>query len=397
MRRTMIWVLGTVLAALVGLRLLVPAPEEVRSVMASLPDGDECNILDLDLPVTTQTAGSALIAEMNSYYLTRTPTTKNACTGLLAGKNLILILAENWQPATDWTGSPSLYRLWGEGAEILDVYAPDWYQGGEGRAFALLTGLTPTTVEGQTAFHWAGEQKTFLPFALARSLTEAGYTTLAAVPEAGQEDGYAALGFSAVETGGTSDLDRVSRVLPDAGPFFLYCVWTEDTGERALTWLLSTLAERGLANDTAICIFTGDFRPVRGGLVLWGPGLEGVQGSGPCSDLDVTPTLLNLFGIQYDSRFLFGRDLFATGGQTRLVFDAMPLVSLYGSAYSDWVTELGRFFSAPDSGFQTELDVFSTEQEEQRYVRQIRQMVYDRYVFARRALEENYFRLALGS
>ena len=40
--------------------------------------------------------------------------------------------------------------------------------------------------------------------------------------------------------------------------------------------------------------------------------------SAPTSSIDVLPTLLNLFGIEYDSRALCGKDAFAQG--ERIVF-----------------------------------------------------------------------------
>lgn len=51
----------------------------------------------------------------------------------------------------------------------------------------------------------------------------------------------------------------------------------------------------------------------------------------PTESIDILPTLLNLFGVKYDSRLLPGRDVFS---------DAMPLVYYTNNA---WRTELGTY------------------------------------------------------
>ncbi len=386
--------LGVVLAARAAQTSDVPALAEA----AAMVDSGQYNLMDLDLSVTTETAGSALIAQMNSHYLTRTPTAKNQYTGLLAGKDLILILAESWQPDTaDMRGAPALYRLRSEGAGITSFYTPDWYQGADGRTFALLTGLTPTTVENSASLAWVAEQSICLPFTAARCLAGQGYVCQAVLKEQDNRGVYISLGFSAAEVVPGSDLDAVSRTLPDlldGGPFFVYYVW-DDAGEEALTWLLDALDEAGRAADTAVCLLTGDRESLRGSLFLWGPGLEGAGTDIPCSELDVTPTLLNLFGLEYDSRFLTGRDIFSPADGPEMVSAAMPLVPLYGSAYADWVTDAGHY-RAGEAVFFPAGDIFSGSQETARYVRQVCRLVYERYTFDRRAVENNYFRIVLG-
>lgn len=382
-----------VLSVLIAARLDQAGQGMAVPVMAQA-DSAGYNILDLDLPVTRETAGSALIAELNAYYLTQAPTAKSRYTGLWSGKNLILIRAENWHPGVMDRAS-ALRRLRAEGTAFTQAYAPAWYQGDDGREFALLTGMVPTAVESETALAWAGQQGTDLPFALGRMLKGMGYRTAAALPETGREAAFAALGFGETIAAGPSDAERMARCLPaaGAGPFFLYCVWTGDDGEPALAWLMTALEDRGLAGSTAVCLFTGGQEEGRAGLYLWGGSIEPAAVDRPCSELDVTPTLLDLLGAPYDARFLAGRDILAPdrpGGT------AAPVVSLTGSAWSDWVTDLGRYSAAEDR-FAWVPDSFSTDREAERYARRIRRQVYDRYVFSRRTMENNYFRIALGT
>ncbi len=390
MRKILFLLLAAALVWLIVARGALPEP--AAEAMAGAPgwDGDTYNVLDWDLSSRPETAGRTYFAEMDRYFLSRTPTAKHSRTGLLAGENLLLVLAEDWRPGDVGAGqTPVLYKLWSEGIRFADYYAPDWYQGQEGRLFALLTGLTPTTVENRTSLALLGEQDVLLPFALARGLGACGYTCRACPGADGQDGVYAALGFSSVRTSGAPG-DGLAE-LAESEPFFVCAVLDEEDGEAALEAMWQALEEAGLTERTAVCVVTGSGQSLRGGLFLWGPGLEPDAVAAPCSDLDVTPTLLDLFGAAYDSRFLSGRDVLADG----TAGGPVPLVSLYGSAYSDWVTDAGRY-TAADDRFLPADGRFGGTQQQDRYVSENRQAVYDRYVFSRRILESNYFRLVMG-
>jgi hypothetical protein len=354
------------------------------------------NLWELDLSLVPETAGSALVAELNGYYLFRTPTAQNSCTGAAAGKNLIVICGENWRPSRtlDRTQTPTLYRLWQEGVRFSSVYRPDWYQGMDGREFALLTGLVPTNVEGQTALLWVGEQDISLPYALGNAFHQAGYTCYAYTREEAHRAGYQAMGFDSVEEVTLSAVDVVTQTmetLEENTPFLAYYVWPDSQGEEALSQLLEALKQAGLETDTVVCLLTGDEEEERAQLYLWGAGLGAVTVDTPCSELDVVPTLLNLFGLSYDSRFLSGTDLFALRVGTT---QTAALVSLAGSAYADWVTEAGRYDQA-DRLFYCTQEGLTESQQTTAYVATVCQSVYDRYVYTRKALTCNYFQLVL--
>ena len=383
MRRVIFTVLAAALAVIISLRV-----EREPAVTALAPahwDNQRYNVMAEPYGAgDLQTAGSGARAEIESYYLGRVPTLKNACTGLLAGRNVILILAADWQ--TDGS-SPVLDRFSAEGARFTNVYAPDWYQGPDGREFALLSGMTPVTVQERTALAWTGGQGICLPFALARSLSRAGYDTWAFPARTGYEAAYEALGFGHVLPPGTA----LSGSLDDlgAGPWLAYQVLPGD-GEEALTALMTALESRGIARNTAVCVLTGSSEPLRGHMFLWGEGLSGLTVDRPCSELDAAPTLLNLLGIEMDSRFFSGRDLFAPAGE-----ESEYPVSLYGSAFSDWVTEKGRYEAVHDL-FVPGSGVNMSQTERERYVSRMRAEVYDRYVYAGRVLQTDHFRAARG-
>ena len=391
MRKFLFFLCTAGLLALVTARALLPEPMRAQTVMAQSRD---YNILNLDLSLVPETAGSALIAEMNGYYLFRTPTAKNAYTGALQGKNLILICADRWQPdLADRAACPTLYRLYQEGARVADLYRPDWYQGADGREFALLTGVIPTNVDGKTALIHTGEQNIYLPYAIARALGAAGYDTLISYADPAHEAFYQTIGFSSLlPAGGEDPLTRISS----ERPFFLCCLWDEADGESALAALWARLCSLGLEKSTALCILTGNTDAHRAHLALWCDDLfAGAAVDFPCSELDITPTLLNAFGVAYDSRFLSGRDLFAPVPQTGQASATTPLVSLYGSANSDWVTDAGSYIADHSLFWQRDL-FFETPRETSAYVNQVSDLVYDRYIFARRVMENNYFQLVFG-
>lgn len=358
------------------------------------------NILDPGLSLAPETAGSALLAEMNRYYLARTPTAKNECTGLLEGKNLILICADAWNPdPSDKDHSPALHRLQQEGATFTNVYRPNWYQGTDGQEFALLTGVIPTNVNSKTALIHTGEQNIFFPYSPARCFAQSGYSSLVFYTDEAHCPAYETLGFSLLVEATHSDLETAENSLTallESMPFFAYYIWSETDGEPALAALMSGLASLGLEDDTVICLLTAGPQDQRAQIFLWGEGLRGLTATLPCSELDIVPTLLNLFGLDYDSRFLSGRDIFAPAGDADQASSLTPLVSLSGSAYSDWVTPAGNYL-AGEQLFWQESRVLRDADSITSYVNSVNRLVYDRYVFARRVMENNYFQLVLSS
>ncbi len=129
--------------------------------------------------------------------------------------------------------------------------------------------------------------------------------------------------------------------------------------EDSMAFLLGELEARGIADDTVIVI-TGDHFPYglksddkdliselygyrvrqslsdrdRSALIIWSGCLEDMDPivvDSPTFSLDILPTLSNLFGTEYDSRLLPGRDVFS---------DAEPLV--FNMSY-DWITAYGTY------------------------------------------------------
>ena len=89
------------------------------------------------------------------------------------------------------------------------------------------------------------------------------------------------------------------------------------------------------------------------------------------SSLDVLPTILNLFGIDYDSRLLMGKDIFS---------DSEPLVIFSDRSY---ITSKGRYNSRTEK--------FSGEDVNEEYINNIKQMIFYKYRYSRLILEKNFY------
>lgn len=100
--------------------------------------------------------------------------------------------------------------------------------------------------------------------------------------------------------------------------------------DRALEYLIEELDKAGKLETTVICLSADHYpydmnianleelagRPLdgtldlyRNNLILWNSEMETVEITKPACSVDILPTLLNLFGFEYDSRMYAGRDI----------------------------------------------------------------------------------------
>ncbi len=113
--------------------------------------------------------------------------------------------------------------------------------------------------------------------------------------------------------------------------------------EYALEYLMDRLEQAGVADKTCI-VLTNDHYPYglteeeynelagkeidttferyRNSFICYVPGLrENIEVNDYCSTADILPTLLNLFGVEYDSRLLEGTDIFSDGIHMAILSD----------------------------------------------------------------------------
>lgn len=187
--------------------------------------------------------------------------------------------------------------------------------------------------------------------------------------------------------------------------------------ENALTYLLEHLEAAGIAEDTVICMsadhypyllaepetdYYNELRGVvdserdtdryRNALVLWCGGMENaVTVTEPCSAVDIVPTLSNLFGLEYDSRLLSGRDVLDKDYDAGSASGSIPLVILPTSSGNSWATAAG-VFEATTRTFNARPGVTVEED----YVSRVNNIVALQYNYAQQLIARDYYRVALG-
>ena len=180
--------------------------------------------------------------------------------------------------------------------------------------------------------------------------------------------------------------------------------------EDAMTYLVGRLEEKGIADDTVIVIAADHFpygldygealaesdnlanlygyQPMtnlerdHNRLIIWSGCLEDEEPviiDTPTSSLDILPTLLNLFGVEWDSRLLPGRDVFS---------DRKPLVFTLNY---DWKTTMGTYHAA--SGTFTPKEGVSVSDS---YVESMRAEVRNKVNYCKGVLSMDYFWHVLG-
>lgn len=237
-----------------------------------------------------------------------------------------------------------------------------------------------------------------------------------------------------------SDLEMMEKIVPmfvDEERFMVYCLtvsghlnytyeenamsrrhWDEVAGlpysegpkaylacqmelELAMESLLTQLEEAGRLDDTVI-VLSGDHYPYgltdeeysellgrqvdpnfeifQNTLILWNAQMEEpVRVEKLCSSLDVMPTLANLFGLEYDSRLMAGRDILS---------DEPGLVIF--SNYS-FLTEEGAYNSVLD-----EFRSWDGSPPDEAYVQSQIAEVQNRVAYSAMILDHDYYRVALN-
>ena len=176
--------------------------------------------------------------------------------------------------------------------------------------------------------------------------------------------------------------------------------------EYAVTYLVDRLERRGIADDTVIVIAADHFpygldydaalgcmpyleelyghevntylERDHNRLIIWSACLEEndpIIVDTPTSSIDILPTLSNLFGLEWDSRLLVGRDVFS---------DADPLV--FTVSY-DWKTDKGTYLSWSGSFTPVSENTVIPEG----YVDRINATVRNKLTFSSRVINYDYY------
>ena len=189
--------------------------------------------------------------------------------------------------------------------------------------------------------------------------------------------------LTALEEKGKLD-DTVIVISPDHYPYGL------DDGENAVDkpYLKELYGVNSIPNN-----WVQD----QNSLIIWSGCLEtnpelAVEISSPTSSLDILPTLLNLFGVEYDSRLCVGRDVFSSN-QDALTFN---------TGY-DWKTDYGTYIGANNSFTPVDSNqtypcglrgntLVTSGVTESEYVDYIKALVKNKNNFCKNVLDNDYWR-----
>lgn len=125
----------------------------------------------------------------------------------------------------------------------------------------------------------------------------------------------------------------------------------------------------------------------RNTFVLWSAGMkEPVVSDKPCSAIDIIPTLSNLFGLEYDSRIIMGKDILSTA-------DALVPINFNGKGGSwHWITEKGYYNNKTKVFTPTEEGKQMTAEEQTQYINTIRAVVSQKQRASLKILDKDYYR-----
>ena len=111
-------------------------------------------------------------------------------------------------------------------------------------------------------------------------------------------------------------------------------------------------------------------------LIIWNNQLKTKEIDKACMSIDVLPTVLNLFGIAYDSRLIIGKDIFSSS----------PGIAMFTN--HSWVSDKGTYY-ANKNYFDGASDVSDD------YVKNMNNIVRNRINMSRMIVKNNYYNYLL--
>ncbi|MDD2469379.1 MAG: sulfatase-like hydrolase/transferase [Bacilli bacterium] len=406
----------------------------------------EYNKLDIDFDELIKNESHQTLKDMHAYFRDSKATAKNDFTGMFKGKNLIVLLAESFDPiAIDEHLTPTLYKLYNEGFKFTNFYTPLFPVSTTDGEYITVTSLIPK--EGLWSAHKSSGN--YFPFVLGNSFKQIGYKTTAyhnhtatyymrhlSHPNYGYD--YYACGRGLdinCRQWPESDLEMINATYNSyimREPFLTYYVtvsghlrytrlgnsmayknWSYVKNinysegvkaymachielDKALASLIELLDKTNKLSNTVIALAADhypygltldeinekstykrdeDFEKHRSHFLLWNSEIEPIEIDKLGSNIDVLPTLLNLFDIEYDSRLLMGKDLLS---------DSEGLVIFSNRSF---ITEKGRYNSITNKFVSSDGEAIDDE-----YIKRIQKIIYDKFYLSRQILETDYYR-----
>ena len=404
---------------------------------------------DIDFTSLIENETNKEIIKIHEYMSASTSSEKNEYTGMFKGKNLIVLVAEAWNPiAVNEELTPTLYKLVNTGFNFSNFYSPIYYVSTSDGEYVSLTSLLPK----ESVWSFYKSSNNYLPYTYGNVFKEMGYTTYAF------HDGtykfydrhlsHPNMGYTYMACGNgleklmnckkwpQSDLEMINSTFDmyyDSEHFMTYYMTisghleynfggnnmayknkslVENTNystaikayiasqkelDSALETLLVKLEQKGILDDTVI-VLSADHYPYgltlnqikevmdinddkfdihKNNLVIWNSKMEkSIKVDKYAESLDILPTILNLFGVNFDSRLLMGRDILSSSEDGLVILNDRS-----------WITDKGKYNAATKK-----FTPFTDEELEENYVDKINTIVYNKYVISKNILETNYYK-----
>lgn len=165
--------------------------------------------------------------------------------------------------------------------------------------------------------------------------------------------------------------------------------------DRAIELLLSKLEENGKLDDTVI-VLLADHYPYNlsidninilsdykrdslieansNSLIIYNSKMKSVEVSKVGMSIDVLPTVYNLFGMEYDSRLIMGKDILSTSEGIAIFKD------------KSWITNKGTYYASSGKFVAKDEDV------SEEYIKNINNIVNNRVAISRKIVDTDYYR-----
>lgn len=167
--------------------------------------------------------------------------------------------------------------------------------------------------------------------------------------------------------------------------------------DKALESLINSLKEKGKLDDTVIVI-SADHYPYgltinemkeratyindekfdihKNNLIIWNSQIKTpIKIDKYASSLDILPTVLNLLGVEYDSRLLMGTDILSNS-EGLVIFNDRS-----------WITKHGKY-----DAIKGKFTEYINLEEKQKYIDEINEIVKNKFNASRLILETNYYK-----
>ena len=376
-------------------------------------------------------------------------TKKNKYTGMFEGMNLIYVVAESFSEiAVSEELTPTLYKMVHDGFYFENFYTSNNLStiGGE---FQALTGLY---ADNSILNRWRSGSSYF-PYGLGNVFKDKGYKTYAYHNNSAYfQDRNVYLksqGFNNFKacynglekkincnTWPQSDVEMIDKTVTDyinsdelfmtyyvtvSGHFYykfsdnmmarknknyvkdLDCpeevkgyIATQIELDKAMELLLKKLEEAGKLDNTVIVLLADHFpynldidhinllsdykrdfmiEANSNNLIIYNSKMKSVPVSKVGMSIDVIPTVFNLFGIEYDSRLIIGKDILSSS----------PGLAIFKD--KSWVSDKGTYYASSGK--------FVGEDVDDKYIKNINNIVNNRVSISRMIVEKDYYRKVL--